>query len=259
MRFFFLFVVLIGCSSPVRKGTVLVSLAPYQLFVKRIVKDLLNVQAIVPPGMDAHTFEPTPRQRKAIQEGRLWFQMGETFERALRGLNLKSVLLISLEGCCQDRHLWMSPKLAQEQVRLILQALCEEFPEHTAEFTVNSRALLEELSLLDQKIARATQSIRGRTLLVSHPSFGYFCSEYGLEQWSVEVEGKDPRPKHLEYLLQAGEGRRSEIIAIGLPQYNNKGLQMVANRLQIPIIHIDPYREDYFAMMEELLEQIVHD
>jgi zinc transport system substrate-binding protein len=41
-------------------------------------------------------------------------------------------------------------------------------------------------------------------VLVSHPAFGYFCKDYDLEQISIEVEGKEPRPKDVseEYLIK---------------------------------------------------------
>ena len=257
MRFFiFSLAILCSCSAPPssKKPVVLVSIAPYQFFVERLAKGFLEVHTIVPPGVDAHSFEPTPRQRKLLQEGKIWFQIGESFERSLPGIVPNQLNLCEqIELFHHDRHIWMSPKLAKQQVSLIAKTLREQFPEHRNELDQNEAVLLAELTDLDEELAKRTHK---HTLLVSHPSFGYFCREYGLQQLSIEFEGKDPRPRYLESLIKQGEEKRSELIAISMPQYNNKGLQMVADHLQIPMHQIDPYAYDYFAMMHELVEQI---
>jgi zinc transport system substrate-binding protein len=59
-----------------------VSIAPQKYFVQQIGKDLVNVQVMVPPGADPHTYEPKPRQMVAISKARLYFAVGIEFEAA---------------------------------------------------------------------------------------------------------------------------------------------------------------------------------
>ncbi len=259
-------------SAAPSKPIVLVSIAPYQMFVERIAKGLVDVRAIVPQGANAHSYEPTPRQVESIRESSLWFRIGEPFETPLlklfeapqkiidlrEGVDLIHTHEMSCSHCHmdhQDRHIWMSPKQAKTQAAAIAEMLKELLPEHTAAFEENLQALLCDLEALDAEIRQALSRVKDGVILVSHPAFGYFCRDYELEQLSVEYEGKDPRPRQLEAILRKAISHRPEA-AIALPQHNNKGAQMLAEELRLPIKLIDPYSPDYFETMRALAEWI---
>jgi zinc transport system substrate-binding protein len=61
---------------------VTVSIAPQAYFVKRIGGDKIDVATMVPPGADAHTFEPKPSQMAALQKAKIYFALGIDFEKA---------------------------------------------------------------------------------------------------------------------------------------------------------------------------------
>ena len=64
------------------KVAVFVSLAPQKYFVQQIGKDLVDVQVMVPPGADPHTYEPRPQQMVALARSQLYFAIGVEFEKA---------------------------------------------------------------------------------------------------------------------------------------------------------------------------------
>lgn len=276
--FFLLLAGLAACGNakpaPSQKPLVLVSIAPYKLFASRIGGDCIEAQSIVPQSANAHTFEPTPRQREGLLQARIWFKIGEPFEKPLIPLLPKNSRIVDLregiemiateEGAScrhcaadgEDRHIWMSPSLAKRQAETIARTLSAEFPEHREVFEERLSALLADFDKLDSRIRETLQDAKNRSLLVSHPAFGYFCRDFDLKQLSVEVEGKDPRPRHLEHLLQTAKADRPAV-ALALPQHNNKGVQLLAQELGMRMQIIDPYSSDYFSMMQELSEQIV--
>jgi len=51
--------------------------------------------------------------------------------------------------------------------------------------------------------------------------------------------------------------QRAEL-ALALPQHNNKGTQIIADRLHLPIRMIDPYSPQYFETMLELAHMIAN-
>ncbi len=61
---------------------VTVSIAPQAYFARRIGGDRIEVATMVPPGADAHTFEPKPSQMAALQKARIYFSLGIDFEKA---------------------------------------------------------------------------------------------------------------------------------------------------------------------------------
>ncbi len=250
------------------KPLVWVSIAPYQGLAQRLAGPSVRVEAIVPENANPHTFEPTSKQLARMNQGRIWFCIGEPFEkkllpllkernRDLAVLDLReNIELIEEEGlkCTQcsmdhlDRHIWMSPKDTQIQVAEMARVLEETFPEKREEIAKNLETLLADLKKLDQQIHSLLDRSPRRTILVSHPAFGYFCRDYGCHQLSVEYEGKDPRPKHIEDILTRAIKEHTEI-GIVLPQYNNKGAQLIAEKLHIPVRMLDPYSPDYFSTL----------
>lgn len=265
------FCILAACGrTPLKneaaKPLALVSVAPYRTFVERIAGDWLEVKTVVPSGSDAHSFELTPREAEQLRRAKVWFRIGEPFEkRALTLLEQTPVRLVDLregielmeeEGLhCHhcgmdhlDRHIWMSPKLAKVQAAAIARALSEMYPERAEVFAANLAQLESDLDGLHAEIQAILAPVVDRTFLVSHPSFGYFCRDYDLTQLSVEFEGKDPRPQHLEEILEQARLGHAEV-AFALPQYNNKGAQLIAEELRLPVRMVNPYSADYFETM----------
>ena len=61
---------------------VFVSIAPQRYFVQQIGRGLVDVQILVEPGADPHTYEPKPQQMVALSKARLYFAVGVEFEAA---------------------------------------------------------------------------------------------------------------------------------------------------------------------------------
>ncbi|MGR3763047.1 metal ABC transporter solute-binding protein, Zn/Mn family [Rossellomorea sp. NS-SX7] len=63
-------------SSEKEDLTITTSLYPLQYFGERIGGDVVEVSTLLPPGADAHTFEPTPKDMIAIAESDLFIYNG---------------------------------------------------------------------------------------------------------------------------------------------------------------------------------------
>jgi zinc transport system substrate-binding protein len=74
--------VFLGNGFAADKLPVFVTIAPQQYFVQQIGKDLVDVQVMVHPGADPHTYEPKPQQMVALSKAKLYFAVGIEFEKA---------------------------------------------------------------------------------------------------------------------------------------------------------------------------------
>jgi zinc transport system substrate-binding protein len=279
-------------APPVTSGPerpqILVSIAPYRFLAERVAGPGFEVQTVVPMGANPHSFEPTSQEVARMEKAAIWFCIGEPFEAKIvpvlkrRNPNLvvvdlrKGIPMIAEDehhhcsDCSSnhshdhnqghhqdhlDRHIWLSPKRAALQVKQMEEALKARF---STEFRENAETLSRELADLDEEIKNLLHSVQNRAIVVSHPAFGYFCQDYGIEQLSVEFEGKDPRPKQLEKMLHKARAENASV-ALALPQYNNKGAQRIAEELNVPVAYIDPYSSDYFFMMRQLTHLILEE
>lgn len=273
-----------GCCTahlPAKKKTtkpcVLVTIAPYQFLVEQIGGDALHVLTIAPPGTNPHTYEPTIRQVAKLKEGLVWFRIGESFEDKIIP-NLKKerpdllvvdlregIDLISIEGegcchCChhsEDRHIWLSPARVSQQAKAIEHALSQKFPHQKELFAARLAKLQEALSSLEEELDTLLAPFSNSSLVVSHPAFGYFCKDFHLHQLSIEQEGKEPRPRHLEQIVKEAKETHATL-ALALPQYNNKGVELIAKDLKLPLYTIDPYAPDCLATMKTLAHLMTH-
>lgn len=250
--------------------SVLVSVAPHKFFVEKIAKGTVEVHLMVPAGASAHTYEPTPRQMLTAGKADIWFRIGETFEnRAIQALkshhpNLEIVdlrdaldLIFSDQGhccCCPgsvDLHFWLSARQAQTQAQTIAKALSHAYPSYENFYQNNLHAFQQELKDLDEKIQHILSPLKNRNILVSHPAYAYFCRDYELKQYAIEVEGKDPMPQQMTKLLNLARQLHIRTIFIQM-QYNNKAAKLVADTLGAYLITLDPYSERYVSSMLEI-------
>lgn len=263
-----------GIQSPrPSKPLVLVSLPPYQFLIEQIVGDQCSVKTVVPLGANPHTYEPSARQATEIASARMWFRIGEPFEKkmflalqekneALRRVDLRDGIPLLGGGCsCHqehaedelDRHLWLSPKILEVQVGRITEALVKEFPEHKELFLNNAEQVIERLRALDKEIATQLAPLQHRSFLVAHPAFAYFCEDYGLHQISIEYDGKEPTPKHLQDVLQSIREEGASV-ALALPQHSSRAVKLVADTFALSVATIDPYASDPMATLRLLTE-----
>jgi zinc transport system substrate-binding protein len=70
-------------AAPVQaKILAAVSIAPEAYFLRQIAGDRAEVVVMVPPGADAHTYEPKPRQLADLSKAAVYFAVGMDFEDA---------------------------------------------------------------------------------------------------------------------------------------------------------------------------------
>ena len=248
--------------------SVIVSVAPHKFFVNQIAKEKVDVILMVPAGASSHTYEPTPRQMIEAGKAKIWFRIGESFEnRAIQALKShhsdieivdmrKGLDLICDRVCCcskegADLHFWLSARQGEIQAKTIAEALIQAFPEHKEFFQSNLEIFIQKLKDLDQKIEQILAPLKNRAIFVSHPAYAYFCRDYQLQQYSIEMEGKDPTPQQTTKLLKLMRDLKASTIFIQM-QYNNKAAKLIADTLDAKLVILDPYSEHYIASMLEI-------
>lgn len=259
---------------------VLVTVAPHKYLVERIAGGTVDVEVIVPSTANVHTFEPKPKQMLRAAEADLWFRIGEFFEDnlesslkasrpSLRVLDLRQGLDLIYGDqehgvCCHhnahgmDLHFWLSPKQLQIQARTVAMALIARYPEHEEIYRKALQKHLRELDRLDDELRVEMARIKGRTILVMHPAYGYFCRDYGFEQLSIETEGKDPTPQQQTNLLRKIKALRLRTIFTQI-QYSPKVADLVSQQMgpDAKVISLDPYAEDYMQNLRTMARHFI--
>lgn len=264
---FFLIVLLAlgGCQrapeNALKKPLVVTSIPPYVSLIQAIVGETMVVESAIGPNLDPHTVEITPRQMQKLQHASLFIGVGEGFEDRLiaaikeysQGLTIlklnQETPLLQSEGK-EDLHFWLSPQSLALQTEILVQALQKLNPEESELYRVNGEMLLAKIEEINHEIATILAPFSGKSIIVSHAALGYFCHDYHLIQIPVEHEGKSAGPKDADRVLKLAE--KSDVICVfTAPQFDNKGAELIAKKLDLRIESFDPMSKD---ILETLLQ-----
>jgi ABC-type Zn uptake system ZnuABC Zn-binding protein ZnuA len=169
-----------------------------------VAGNLATVRSILPPGVDAHDFEPKPSDVQAISESALVLKNGigldDWVDKVIVNAGGERPLVQVTEGIALreasehkgeaagetstglDPHVWLSAANAMTMTRNIRDALAAVDPANTSTYGENADAYLAKLTELDKYISDqvATIPTGERKIVTNHDAFGYFIERYGL-------------------------------------------------------------------------------
>ena len=187
------------------KLSVVTTVAPITSLVENIGGTKIELEGIVPEGVNSHTFEPPPSVVRTIADADLIIMNGLQLEEPtleLAEANKQAdaqVLLLGdnaiapedykfdfsfpESGGKPNPHLWPDPILATQYASLIHDKLVELDAANAEYYTTNLGKLSAQLERLDQQIRIAVQTVPepNRKLLTYHDSWAYWADNYDVE------------------------------------------------------------------------------
>ncbi len=262
------------------KPVVFVSVPPQAWLVKRLAGEAVEVQTLLPPGANPHTFEPTAKQVRKLTAASVYLTLGMSFERALarRAGSLSASLKVAdmdagitklgasahehdheaeghVCGVDGDPHIWLSPRLMCAMASNTVTALGEALPQQRDALAARLPGTVAELMAVDAEVREKLASLRVKTWVVYHPSWSYFAKDYGLSLLVIEQDGKVPSARHLVEVI--GEARAAGVkVVCAEPQYDKRPALTLAQQLGARLEMIDPLQEDWPALMRGVTEKL---
>ncbi|WP_338754306.1 metal ABC transporter solute-binding protein, Zn/Mn family [Bacillus sp. FJAT-52991] len=229
--------IIAGCSTEKAEETkqekeqlqVYTTIYPLTFFTEEIGKEFVEVESILPAGVDEHTYEPTSKTMIDIAQSDLFMYnglglepFGDKIQESMKNEEVKMIEVgeeIDVNAHKQmhgheeetthedhtthehkhddghnhggvDPHVWIDPTLAIQMAEVVKDELVELQPEHKSEFENNFNSLKEKLLKLDEDFHEMADHAKHKEFLVSHAAFGYWEDNYGLKQ--ISVSGLSP-------------------------------------------------------------------
>lgn len=224
MSLLFLFLLVEQANAKKAKIKVIASIFPAFDFARVVGGERVDLQQLLPPGVEAHGFSPTPRDIIRISQADLFFFTGTVMEPRI------AKLLGSLDGEVRvvdlsqgllpvekkphdhhgmDPHIWLDPIKAQAMVEVVARSFIQVDPEHTSEYRDRADTYLMKLADLDRKISKGLANCKQHIIISGgHFAFGHFIKRYHLQAISAypgfSADGK-PSPKGITTLLKTME------------------------------------------------------
>ena len=187
--------------------SIVTTIFPVYDFVRSIVGDKADVTMLIPPGVESHSYEPTPADIIEIENADMFFYISEHTETWVtqilsviknddaQKLCLADGIGIEIHGhnhehggdhshtdeCETDEHIWTNLDTAAEMVSFIGEKIADANPQNKDFYLSNAEKYRAEiLSLRDEFSAMISQS--ERKLIVSGSRFAMknFVAQFGL-------------------------------------------------------------------------------
>jgi len=144
-----------------------------------------------------------------------------------------------------DPHTWTVPYNVKIMAKNIYETLVSLDAENEIYYQENYKRFLEEIEQTDREIREILLSVpKGSQFMVFHPSWGYFAKAFGLVQLSVEVDGKEPKPRILKQIID--EARKQNIKAIFTQkEFSDKSAKVIAHELNVKVIKETPLASNW--------------
>ncbi len=205
--------------------------------ISNVAGDAIELTTLIGPGVDPHTYQPTPQDIAAIERAHVVFINGLGLEEGLvstvDAAASRGQPVVSASAGIQPRapageqasgqtasdkkhghdagdpHVWFDPANVKTWVANIQQTLAALDPTHAQTYGANAGAYTKQLDDLDTYIRAQTDKIppARRKLVTDHDSFGYFADRYGFQVIGTVLPGistsAEPSSADLAALIDA--------------------------------------------------------
>ena len=154
-----------------------------------------------------------------------------------------------------DPHIWLAPPLVIQQAGHMRDGLIEADPENEKVYRRNYDEFAQELEKLHSDLQKILEPVQGSTILVYHPSFGYFADTYGLRQMAIEMGGKEPSARQLQQVIETAKANNVKVIFVQ-PEFSKTSARKVANAINGAVVEVAPLKPQYMQNMLSIAEAL---
>lgn len=293
---------LMGCSNKendkvtndnyAEKIKVTASTYPMYYVSKEIGQDNIDLDILVPIGVDPHEYEISLKEMKNLENTDLFIYNGSGLEHwgEKMSSNLKDknknvinassfVELLNIEEengdddhedndhGDKDPHIWLDPTNVDKIAVAVKEELKKLDQKNSEIYEENYFELSKKLKELDREYREELKDKKENTILVSHRAFAYLAHRYDLKQ--IAITGisphSEPSPKALSELINITSEKDIKHIFFEVLS-SPKSVEMIAEEADLEVLTLNPIGGitteqfdsgvDYIDLMEDNLDNL---
>lgn len=287
----------VGCTNTAKKQgdklNVVTSINPIKELAKEIGGDKINLINIVPSGVEAHDFEPKPKDMEAIAKGDVFIYNGLDMESwvdgAIKNANNDKLNVIKASNEANiievkhdekdhdedkdkdkheekdhkhgkyDPHIWLSLKEAKVMAKNIVEGFKTKDKTNEEYYNNNYNKLIEKLDSIQKEYEDKFKEVKNKKFVTGHEAFAYLCRDFNLEQNSIEgvfAEGEGTTTRLKDLVKYCRDNNVKTIFAE--EEASPKTSETLAKEVGAKVEKINTLESngDYLNGMRENLEKI---
>jgi len=213
------------------------SLFPLHEFAKAVGAERAQVDLLLPPGVEPHTWEPKASDIVKMSAADILIYLGPALEPQvgdlLKGVARADLVVVDASQDIpilvtderhrgggahhreHDPHIWLDLELSQRIVERIAEVFAERDPQGASVYLENAAAYTAKLASLDRQYREGLRTCRRRAFVFGgHAAFSYLARRYGLEQiplYGVSPDSR-PTPKQLTEVVDLAKQHGLDVI-----------------------------------------------
>ena len=154
-----------------------------------------------------------------------------------------------------DPHTWLAPADVKLIAENTLKALKAAFPEKAAAFDENYTRFILKIDALSAQIEQKFSPLANRNILIFHPALAYFARQFNLKQIPLELDGKEPSPKHMKDIVDLARSENIHVIFIQ-KEFDTENALQLSREIGGEVVVIDPLDYNWDKQMLDITEKI---
>jgi zinc transport system substrate-binding protein len=251
-------------ESVEKKPTIALSTFSLYEIARNIAGDTADTFMILPFGVDAHSYEPTPKQVTKLYKSDLVVYSGAGLEPWISGFDFQNksidmsqyVDLKEIDGDEHDHHghgdnhgkerafdphYWLDIDNMIKATEYITKELIELFPQNKDLYIKNRDAYIGKLRKLDADYKDRLSSCKLDTIAVNHNAFSYISSRYGFHVESLNSLSPESEPsaKNMAHLIEYV--KKHQVSTIFFESFvNDRAIKSIANEAGVSVDVLQP-------------------
>ena len=137
----------------------------------------------------------------------------------------------------------------------ILKTLKVAYPEHATDFEANCARFTSNIDSLSAKIYQRLVPLNVRNILIFHPALAYYARQFKLVQIPLELDGKEPSPKHMKDIVDLAKNQGIHSVFIQ-KEFDTENALQLSREIGGEVVVIDPLDYNWEKQMLDITEKI---
>lgn len=265
-----------GCEKqePIEQTKLQLSTSLYPIYeiVKNVAGEKADVTKILPNGVGAHDYKPTPKDVVKLTKSDAVFYLGDEFEPWMGNLIKnhqnkivlsKNIHLLKKEekeldededdghhhhehehehaNMRYDPHFWLDIPSYMQMTRDVTEALTQLDPQNKDYYFLNAAMFINSLTQLNKEYKEQLSECKKESIIVTHNAYNYIAKEYGIEIIAIGsvVDEDEPTAKKISKIITLAKEKKIDTILLDVLSSNNFST-MVADELKAKKLYLHP-------------------
>ena len=223
------------------KTKVVTSIFPIADLVSNIVKDKAEVNFVIPIGANPHTFEPTPKQAKIIEQADIFIGISKQFDGWMEKFLKKGAKKYYLLNRPANPHIWLSLKNNFKLVSKIRWIFIKSDKKNMKFYDKNALEFGKRVHEVYMAYLGKFNKLKTKNIIEYHPAWDYLARDFKLNVIGIIYTGNEKRVsiRALTEILNRGKKYGVDALLCSL-NTKDKVIDIYQRELDLKKVELDP-------------------